>query len=139
MIKAAVVLALLLTASVPAFSQDVPAPPLQRWFELQNFVLYSRYRFVKNSGDVVTADQLQYKDTFQARVNIDREKRYTIQFGYFSGSSFISTWNNWGVGTGGDFDGKDNYLKQLFADARPIDAIELQYGGLYVAEKSTIS
>src|SRR5579872_6415378 len=125
---AAVAAFLILTTRAPAFAQDAPAPPLQRWFELQTFTVYSRYRFVETSADVTTANQLQYKESLQGRINLDRAKRYTIQAGYFSGGSFISTWNNWGAGTG-DFNGKDNYLKQLFASARPVDALELQYGG----------
>jgi hypothetical protein len=54
-----------------------------------------------------------------------------VNVGYFSGNSFISTWNNWGAGRV-SFDGKNNYLKQLFASARLLDGLELQYGGLYI-------
>jgi hypothetical protein len=117
-----------LCAQTPAPS---PSPPLARWFELQTFTLYSRYRVIENSRDVLTSNQTQYKDAIRGRINLDRRKRFTINFGYFSGNSFISTWNNWGAGRVG-FDGKNNYLKQLFASARVVDGVELQYGGVYV-------
>jgi hypothetical protein len=106
-------------------------PALARWFELQTFTVYSRYRVVENSRDVLTSNQAQYKDAVRARFNFDPGKRYTINVGFFSGNSFISTWNNWGAGRV-SFDGKNNYVKQLFGAARPFDGIELQYGGLYV-------
>jgi hypothetical protein len=64
-------------------------------------------------------------------VNIDAQKRYTVNVGYFSGSNFTSTWNNWGVGHDTEFDGKDNYLKQLYGSAIPVRGLEFQYGGLY--------
>jgi hypothetical protein len=107
------------------------ASPLSRWFELQTFTLYTRYRVVENSQDVVTSNQLQYKDAIRAKFNLDPRKRFTVNVGFFSGNSFISSWNNWGAGRV-SFDGKNNYLKQMFASARVLDGVELQYGGLYV-------
>ena len=110
----------------------VPDPPLRRWVEIQTFTLFGRYHFVRNSAEVTTADQFQYKDTFKARFNFDRAKRFTINFGYLSGPSFISSWLATGAGTG-TFDGKDQYIRQLYAAAVPVRGLELQYGGLYVA------
>lgn len=124
----------MLLAASPLCAQTAPAPsepPLRRWFEFQTFTVYSRYRFIENSAGRTTSSQGQYKDAIRARVNLDAQKNYTINFGYFSGGSFISTWNNWGVGTG-DFNGRDHYLKQLYVSAAPIEGLELQYGGLYV-------
>jgi hypothetical protein len=110
-----------------------PEPPLRRWFEIQNFTVYTRYRFIENSKDVTTSNQLQYKDSFRARFNIDAARRFTVNFGYFSGNSFTSTWDNWGVGNDTAFDGKNNYMKQLYAAAIPIAGLEVQGGGLYVS------
>jgi hypothetical protein len=112
-------------------SDPADEPRIHRWFELQAFTVYSRYRFIENSAEITTSDQLQYKEAIKARFNIDDHKRYTINVGYFSGNSFISSWNNWGPGTG-SFDGRDHYFKQLFASAEPVRGIEVQYGGLYV-------
>jgi hypothetical protein len=107
-----------------------PEPPLRRWFEFQQFVLSTRYRVIESSADVVTSNQMQYREQIRGRVNLDPQKRYTVNFGYFSGSSFTSSWDNLGPGTG-DFDGKDHYNKQLFVSATPVKGIEGQFGGLY--------
>jgi hypothetical protein len=119
------------TPSAPAPAAAVPQPAIRRWLDVQTFVLYSRFRFVENSLHVTTARQLQYKNTFRARFNIDREKRYTINVGAFSGANFISTWNNYGVGIGGAATTYEN-VKQLYGSAVPLRGLELQYGGLYV-------
>lgn len=128
-------------ASAPLFAQSQPTPPaatpkpeppLRRWFEIQQFTVYGRYRFAENSKDVTTSNQLQYKDSFRARVNLDAQRRYTVNVGVFSGNSFIATWNNLGFGNNTKFDGRDNYVKQLYAAAIPVKGIELQYGGLYI-------
>jgi len=111
--------------------QPPAEPPLRRWFDLQTFTVYSRYRFAETSKDVTTSNQLQYKDAFRARVNLDADKRFTVNLGYFSGTSFISSWNNWGVGHDTTFDGT-NSLKQLYASAAPVKGLEIQYGGLYL-------
>jgi hypothetical protein len=133
---AGVVLGVCLLSSWPALAQSAaptPAadPPLRRWFEIQAFTVYTRYRFISSSRDVTTSNQLQYKDAFRARINLDRQKRFTINLGYFSGTAFTSSWNNWGVGHGTSFDGT-NSLKQLFASATPVKGLEIQYGGIYI-------
>jgi len=134
-----VLLAGLLVA--PAFAQSPPAPPpaaakpeppLRRWFEIQQFTVFSRYRFAENSRHVRTSSQLQYKDSFRARVNLDRQKRYTVNVGYFSGSAFNGSWNNLGLGNNTLFDGKNHYVKQFYGAAAPIKGLEFQYGGLYI-------
>jgi hypothetical protein len=107
-------------------------PPIRRWLDVQTFTLYTRYRFTETSRDVTTTNQLQYKDSFRARFNIDPEKRYTVNFGYFSGNNFVGTWNNWGVGHGTDFDGHDNYMKQLYVSAEPVKGFTGEVGGLYL-------
>jgi hypothetical protein len=112
---------------------ETSVPPLRRWFEFQAFTLLTRYRFVENSADVTTANQWQYKNSIRARFNFDAEHRYTLNVGVFSGSNFISTWNNTGVGTGNPQEFVwSHYMKQLYASAEPIKGFELQYGGIYV-------
>jgi hypothetical protein len=123
----------------PALGQQAPAasePPLRRWFEIQNLTLYSRYQFIRNSAEVVTASHPQYKDTFRARFNFDAQKRYTINAGAFSGGTFVSTWDNYGYGPGGARTTFE-YLKQLYGAAIPVRGLELQYGGLYIARGET--
>jgi hypothetical protein len=116
----------------PQAGAPAPAPPpIRRWLEWQALTLMSRYRFVENSADVVTANQIQYKNVIRGRVNLDARKRYAVNFGVFTGQNFIATWNNTSVGTG------DlvllHSLKQLYVSAAPISGLEVQYGGLYLS------
>jgi hypothetical protein len=131
---------LLPLAATTAFAQTAPPaaspPPIRRWFEIQTLTASFRYRFVESSGEEVTANQLQYREIFRARVNFDRARRYTMTFGGGSGNSFISAWNATGAGTG-EFNFHDHYMKQLFGSAQPIDGLELQYGGMYVTRGET--
>src|SRR5262249_28288674 len=121
--------------SSPALAQTgqpaAPEPPLRRWLDVQQVAVYLRYRFTENNRDVTTANQLQYRDAIRARINADAEKRYTLNFGIFSGTAFIITWNNLGVGNDTTFVGK-TYFRQLYGSAEPIKGLELQYGGLYL-------
>lgn len=107
-----------------------PEPPLRRWFEFQQFVFSTRYRFIRSSADVVTSNQMQYREQIRGRLNLDARKHYTLNAGFFSGNNFIGSWNATGVGTG-DFDGHDHYMRQLFLSATPVPGIEGQFGGLY--------
>jgi hypothetical protein len=100
------------------------------WFEPQTVTLSSRYRFVENSADKVTANQVQFKDAFRARFNVDRGRRFSINVGAFSGSSFISSWDTTGIGSGNP--SASLYMKQLYASAAPVHGLELQLGGLYI-------
>lgn len=122
----------MLTAA-PLFAQSPQTnePAIRRWLDVQQLTVYTRYRFVENNSDVTTANQLQYKESIRARFNFDAKKRYTLNVGFFSGSGFISSWDNWGAGTG-QFDGQNNFVKQLYASAIPVTGFELQGGGIYV-------
>ena len=106
--------------------------PLRRWLDLQTFSVDTRYRFTADNQDVLSANQLQYKESLRARFNFDAGKRYTVSVGYFTGNSFGSAWDNWGVGNNTVFDRKNSYLKQLYASAAPVRGLVLQYGGLYL-------
>jgi hypothetical protein len=122
-----------LLAQAPQSLQQTADPPVRRWLDIQQLTFSTRFRKIVNSRDVTTANHLQYKESIRGRFNLDRGKRFTINAGFFSGSSFTSSWDNWGVGTGGDFDGHDHYLKQLYAAAIPVTGLELQAGSIYTA------
>lgn len=120
-------------AQSPAAPSTTPAPepPLRRWFEIQSFTASTRYRFISSNAGVVSANDLQYKETFRARLSADRARRYTLNIGVFSGSSFIGSWDNTGLGLNrGDY--RSHYIKQLFAAVTPVRGVEMQVGGLYV-------
>ena len=123
-------------AAAPKAPAKAPEPALRRWFEFQQFTLGTRYRFIETSKDVVTSNHMQYREQIRARVNLDQKKRYTVIAGFYSGSSFIGSWNNLGPGTG-DFDGHDHYMRQLYVSAAPVAGIEAQVGGIYVNRGET--
>ena len=70
------------------------------WFEPQTANLSMRYRLMENTAGAMTANQLQFKDALRARVNLDRDRRFTINIGAFSGSSFTRSWDPTGIGSG---------------------------------------
>lgn len=109
-----------------------PEPPLRRWLDVQAFSLDTRYRLTADNEDVLATNQLQYKESLRARLNLDAGKRYTVSVGYFTGNSFGSAWDNWGVGNNTAFDRTNNYVKQLYASAIAVPGLVFQYGGLYL-------
>jgi hypothetical protein len=132
---------LCLAAVMPAAAQS-PAPtaakepPLRRYVEFQQFVLSTRYRFIRNNADVTTSNHQQYREQIRVRFNIDRKKRLGIVAGAYSGSQFIASWNNLGPGTG-TFDGHNHYMRQLYATVTPVAGVEGQVGGIYVNRGET--
>ena len=125
--RSALLLCLALGLCRSAYAQSAPPAP---WFEPQTITMSARYRFVQTNGDQTTADQLQFKDAFRARFNLDRDRRVSIHVGAFSGSSFTSSWDATGIGSGQA--SADTYVKQLFASVAPMHGLELQFGGLYI-------
>jgi hypothetical protein len=115
-------------ASVPA-----PASPvLGRWIDLQNATLNVRYRFVDTSEGIVTANQLQHRETLRARVKFDSRGRYALHFGVFTGVRFTSGWDNtrWGISPAQ----KNLAFKALYLAAQPIPGIDVEAGGLYIVK-----
>lgn len=105
-------------------------PRLRRWVEFQTLTLHARYRYLDSNRQPASHDP-QYKEAIRARFNIDAKRRLTVNAGFFSGTQFIGTFDNIGLGFN-DGDYHSHYLKQLFLSAAPITGVELQYGGIYV-------
>lgn len=115
------------TSSESAASTE---PPLRRWLEFQTITLHARYRFLDSNRTGASHDP-QYKEAIRARLNLDNRKRYSVNVGFFSGTQFIGTFDNMGLGLNeGDY--HSHYVKQLFLSATPVTGIEFQYGGIYV-------
>jgi hypothetical protein len=134
--------ALILVLAAPAAAQEAAqggTPPLRRWLEIDFARLAMRYRFIENSDEEVTSNQLQHREQFRLRFKFDARGRYAIHAGIFTGSGFTSSWNPTGVGTGDPTAAMR--LKQLFAAAAPVDGVVVQAGGLYVVrgEQSEIT
>jgi hypothetical protein len=105
---------------------------IARWFELQTVTLNLRYRFVDDSAGVITTNQLQHREALAARVKFDRGGRYALSFGVFTGVRFGSGWNNTPFGIDGAQD--DLAFKTLYVNARPVDGLEGQIGGLSIVK-----
>jgi hypothetical protein len=120
-------LCLVLSLCRAASAQPSPKPS---WFEPQTISLSSRYRFVQSGTDEVTANQIQFKDAFRAKFNLDGGRHFAINVGAFSGSSFTSSWDATGIGTGNA--SVNTYVKQLYGSILPVRGVELQVGGLYI-------
>lgn len=132
MIRRVVLFFALLFFAVPAVAQTrAPEPPLRRWLDVQSLTLNARYRFIKSNAGVVSSNDLQYKESLRARFNADARKRYTANIGVVSGSSFIGSWDNTGLGIkAGDY--HSHYVRQLYISAAPVAGLEMQAGGLYI-------
>lgn len=120
-------------AAQPSQPAPVRAPeaPLRRWFEFQQFVLSTRYQLVRNSSGVTTSSHQQYREQIRFRFNVDARKRYSLNAGVFTGRNYIASWNDLGPGTG-DFDGKSDYMRQIYVSAIPVPGLEGQIGSLFV-------
>jgi hypothetical protein len=109
-------------------SQTASEPGWTRWVELQTATITARYRFVDDSAGETASNQMQYQDVFRGRFKFDAAGRYSLNGAVASGNQFVGSWNNTGAGTGNAT--TNHYLKQLYVSARPLDGVEIQYGGL---------
>lgn len=110
--------------------EEAEAPPIRRWLDVQHLHLSSRFRWVENTEGRLTSSSVQWQPQLRARLLFDPAAKYALHVGVFSGSSFISGWNNTGAGIGA-YDGTVN-VKQLFVSAAPVRGVEAQVGGLYL-------
>lgn len=116
-------------AAAPA--RPVPAAGAKRWIDWQVGSVESRYRWIENSAGVETSDQLQHKQTVKAGFKFDTAGRYSIQMLAGTGSSFVSSWDNTGLGMGTP--AWDFNLRHLYLQARPAAGIEGAWGGMALA------
>ncbi|HZS44244.1 MAG TPA: hypothetical protein VFC63_04030 [Blastocatellia bacterium] len=114
----------------PDYIQPEWSRRLSRWFELQTAMVYTQYRVIENTSGVLTKNTLEHKETFLGRFKFDAAGNYTINAFVQSGTGFISSWNNTGAGLG---DMRTNLsLKQAYFAAKPVQGLEIQYGGLFL-------
>lgn len=120
-------------AFAPASAQTSPAAEdgfLARWLNVQAATVAIRHRHATNSTDVVTANQLQHRETLRGRVKFDNGGRYALAFGVFTGPRFTSGWDNtaWGINN----TQKNVAVRTLSLAARPIEGIDAEAGGLAI-------
>jgi len=113
------------------FAHSVQSPGrLRRWFELEAATVGIQYVFVKNGLGVITANRQQYQIALRGRFRLDAKGLFSVNAGVFTGPSFMSGFNNTGLGAG-QAQGAV-YLKHLYLSAAPVNGIEIQYGGLNI-------
>lgn len=117
-------------ARQPAAPVAPDPPAIRRWLDVQSVHAGSRFRWFRNSQDVLRSSTLQWQSQLRARFLFDRAGRYSIGTLASTGSAFPSSWNNTGGGIG-DFTHPFN-VKQLFLSAEPVEGLELQAGGLFM-------
>ena len=115
---------------VPTAKPVASVPPIRRWLDVQQLSLGGRFRWYQNSAGRLISSTLQWQPQIRARVLFDQGAKYSLNGFASSGATFPSSWNNTGGGIG-TFSGVFN-LKQLFAQAEPIEGLEFQAGGLHM-------
>jgi hypothetical protein len=106
------------------------AGKLHRWLDLQAASIGTHYLFVKNGLGVTSANQQQYQVAVAGRFKLDAKEHFGINARLYAGANFIAGSNNTGLGDGR---ARSNlYLKHLYVSARPLDGVEIQYGGLNI-------
>ena len=121
----------------PAKLADAPADPsapaprdekIKRWFEMDTFTISTRYRHITNNVDLGSADVLQFQVQARGRFKFDKNGKYSVTAGIYTGNRIDSGWGSTGWGTGGPQ--TNLYVKQLYFTAKPVKPLEIQVGGL---------
>ena len=104
-----------------------PSPAgLSRWIDFQVGTVATRYRYIETSTGAVTNNQLQGQVVFRARFKFDRAGRFSVNALAATGSTFTSSWNNTGWGTG-DL-ARDFSLKHFFLAVVPVKGVDVSFG-----------
>lgn len=103
---------------------------IARWLEIEQLSLLTRYHYIENDNKAKAANNNQYQFVGKFRFKFDKKGKYSIDTNIATGSAFISYWNATGWGTGTLQ--KNLNVRQLYFDAKPNKAIEVQFGGIYI-------
>ena len=116
----------------PDSSSKAPAPNenIKRWLDIDALSVATRCRFIENRAGITVSNQQQFQVVAKGRFKFDRNGKYSVYAGVFTGNAFTGGWNNTGLGTG-DFQ-SNLFVKQLYFDAKPVKTLEVQVGGLAI-------
>ncbi|MEP7074985.1 MAG: hypothetical protein ABI878_04175 [Acidobacteriota bacterium] len=103
---------------------------IARWFEIEQLTAATRYHFIENDNKTKGANNFQYQFIGKFRFKFDKKGKYSIDSNVATGPAFTSFWNASGWGTGAQV--REFNLRQLYFDAKPNKAVEVQFGGLSV-------
>jgi hypothetical protein len=101
-----------------------------RWIDPQTFQLLTRYHYVDPATPTPVANQMQTFEQLRFRVKADPAGRVAVGFGYSSGSTFIGSWNDTGIGTGTTR--LHVGLRLLWLDVTPVKGVTAQVGSLQI-------
>ena len=114
-----------MTAKKP---EPTASEKVKRWFEFDALSLSTRYRLIRNAGGHNVSNQLQYQFAGRGHFKFDKQGKYSVYAGLFTGNTVNGGWNGTGWGTGSPQ--TNLYLKQLYFDAKPVKGLEFQFGGI---------
>lgn len=109
------------------FAQEGPTPS---WLSFDEATIGIRPVQERDSAHAKTADQWQYHDVLAGKVFVDPAHNYSFNFLVGNGDGFPGGWSSTSLGQGPGSPG--TYLKQFFADAKPVSGLEVQWGGIGV-------
>ncbi len=109
-------------------SEPTTGQKIKRWFEFDSLSISTRYRIIRNASGNNISEQQQYQFAGRGHFKFDKDGKYSIYAGLFSGNTITAGWNNTGLGTGRPQ--TNLYLKQLYFDAKPVKGLEFQFGGI---------
>ena len=78
----------LTNAQTPASSSSAAAPAIRRWLDVQAVQAGLRYRWNKNSADVVTADGMQWHGLTRGRLLLDAAGKYSVNMMASTGTTY---------------------------------------------------
>lgn len=96
------------------------------WLDLQSVTFGLRYRMVENNSGLRAQNWSDHHQGLKLVLKLDPAAKYSLSAVAFNGDAFAASWNLRGLG-----DSTNRvFVKQLYLTAKPIDGLELQYGGL---------
>lgn len=101
-----------------------------RWVSISTASANARFVSIKSTAGGATLSQLQHQQLFSGRVHLERRGRFDIGAAIAPGGYFAAAWNHLPPGSGAT--SGQLFVKQLYLAARPVDWLEIQYGGLGV-------
>ena len=120
--------ALFTTFLFSAATQAADDAVTTRWFAIDQAVVGIRPAYEQDSKGATTTNQLQYHDAFEGRFFFDADHAFSLNFGGGAGDGFAGGWGNTAIGAAPA--STNSYLKLLYLDAKPISAVELEWGGI---------
>lgn len=111
-------------------AEPISSERIKRWFEFDALAVTTRYRLIRNAKSVNIANQLQYQFAGRGHFKFDKDGKYSVYAGLFTGNTINVGWDTTGLGTGPLQ--TNLYLKQLYFDAKPVKGLEFQFGGIPV-------